>query len=138
MRADCADRAEHRRSAIAYAFNTTFQRVLQSQMDYFNNPESDKISRLQGQIGEVREVMVENIEKVLARGEKIELLVERTDGLNEASNTFKNHSRTLKRTMWWQNAKMNIIIGLVILVALWLLLSIICGFDFSKCKKKKN
>ena len=33
------------------------------------------------QVNEVKEVMVENIERVLERGEKIELLVDRTDDL---------------------------------------------------------
>lgn len=33
------------------------------------------------QVNEVKDVMVENIEKVLERGEKIELLVDKTDDL---------------------------------------------------------
>ena len=33
------------------------------------------------QVNEVKNVMVENIERVLERGEKIELLVDRTDDL---------------------------------------------------------
>ena len=33
------------------------------------------------QVNEVKDVMVENIEKVLERGERIELLVDKADGL---------------------------------------------------------
>ena len=35
------------------------------------------MNRVQGEIEEVRQVMVENIDKVLERGEKIELLVDK-------------------------------------------------------------
>lgn len=35
----------------------------------------------QTQVNEVKDVMVENIEKVLERGERIELLVDKTDDL---------------------------------------------------------
>ena len=40
--------------------------------------------------------MVENIEKVLERGEKIELLVDKTDRLNQQAFKFESSSRKLK------------------------------------------
>ena len=46
--------------------------------------------------------MVDNIEKVLERGEKIELLVDKTDSLNQQSVRFKKHSSQLRQAMWWQ------------------------------------
>ena len=44
------------------------------------------------QVDEVKSIMVDNIEKVLQRGEKIELLVDKTDDLvNQVSLLAHNH-----------------------------------------------
>ena len=40
--------------------------------------------------------------QVLKRGEKIELLVDKTDNLNQQSIRFKKHSSQLRQAMWWQ------------------------------------
>jgi vesicle-associated membrane protein 7 len=50
--------------------------------------------------------MVENIDKVLERGEKIELLVDKTDALQGDAFRFKKQSRRLKQAMWLKNAKL--------------------------------
>ena len=56
------------------------------------------------------------IEKVLERGEKIELLVEQTEALQHNAFEFKKGSTQLKRAMWWKNMKITIILILVVLV----------------------
>ena len=72
-------------SPFAVATNQDFSRILQKQMDYYNdNPNSDNITRVRDQLENVKEVMVQNIEKVLERGEKIELLVDKTDQMKIA------------------------------------------------------
>jgi hypothetical protein len=55
---------------------------------------------------QVKSVMVENIDKVLERGEKIELLVDKTDALQGDAFRFKKQSRRLKQAMWLKNAKL--------------------------------
>jgi hypothetical protein len=57
---------------------------------YFNtNPSADTITRVQSQIDTVKDVMIENIDRVLERGEKIELLVDKTDRLNQQAFKFE-------------------------------------------------
>ena len=52
--------------AIAYEFNTEFSQVLQQRMQYFaNDPNADAINRVRGGVAEVKNIMVENIEKVI-------------------------------------------------------------------------
>lgn len=98
---------ERATTAIAFAMNTEFSRVLQDRMDYFNdNPEADSLAKVKGQIEDVKGVMVDNIEKVLARGEKIELLVDKTEQLNQSAKKFQRASKSLKSAMWWKNVKM--------------------------------
>ena len=76
----------------------------------------DKVDKVRADMDDVKNVMVDNIEKVLKRGEKIELLVDKTDNLNQQSIRFKKHSTQLKQAMWWQNARLMIFVGVVVVV----------------------
>lgn len=62
---------------------------LKEHMQYcISHPEEmSKLSKLKAQITEVKGIMMDNIEKVLDRGEKIELLVDKTETLQ-----FQVHS----------------------------------------------
>eukprot|EP01111_Echinosteliopsis_oligospora_P005942 TRINITY_DN1973_c0_g1_i1.p1 TRINITY_DN1973_c0_g1~~TRINITY_DN1973_c0_g1_i1.p1 ORF type:complete len:269 (-),score=68.10 TRINITY_DN1973_c0_g1_i1:83-889(-) len=125
------------RTALAYGMNSDFSRVLQGQMDYYsNNPGADKITKVRGEIDEVKSVMVHNIEKVLERGERIELLVDKTENLNQSAFKFKKQSTALKRAMWWKNVKIMIILVFVILVVVYFIVAIACkGLAFQGCVK---
>lgn len=87
---------------------------------HFNNKENDSISRIQGKIEEVKGVMMENIDKVLDRGEKLDILVERTDELAEHSLTFKRGAKTLKRAVCVRNILIAISIAVLALVCVWM------------------
>jgi len=97
------------------AMNDSFGRVLSERMDFFSNDKSvDRISKAKGDIEEVKKTMVSNIEKVLERSEKIEVLVDKTDDLHSQSQSFKRKGTKLKRKMWWKNAKLCCCIILII------------------------
>jgi len=53
---------------------------------------------------------------VLERGERMELLVDKTDNLNQQAFQFKKKSTQLKRAMWWKNTKLMIMLIFVVLV----------------------
>ena len=126
------------RTAIAFAMNEEFSRVLQTQLEYYNSdPSADNIGRVRSQINDVKDVMVQNIEKVLERGEKIELLVDKTDRLNQQAFKFEKQSKRLKTAMWWKNCKMTIILTVVVLAIIYLVLSMLCGSKLEKCLHRK-
>merc|ERR1712130_321707 len=93
-------------TAIAFSMNEEFSRVIAERMDFYNSDEADmtidSIGAVKSQIEDVKGVMVQNIEKVLERGEKIELLVDKTDRLNQQAFRFEASSRSLRRAMWWK------------------------------------
>lgn len=124
------------KTALAFAFNADFERVLQAQMDHYNNQKGDdKVSQINAQISEVKNVMIENIDKVLERGEKIELLVDKSDMLDQHAFKFKKHARDLKRAMWWKNAKLWLILIVVLTLIIYVILVAACGgFKLQKCK----
>jgi len=123
------------KSAPAFAMNEDFSRVLKNLMDYYShNPNADKINRIKGEVDEVKSVMVQNIEKVLERGERIELLVDKTENLSQNAFKFKKSSTQLKRAMWWKNIKLMLIIIFIVLVVVYVIVAIACGgLAFQRC-----
>ncbi|ONM10431.1 Vesicle-associated membrane protein 722 [Zea mays] len=70
-------------TAAANSLNREFGSKLKEHMQYcVDHPEEvSKLAKVKAQVSEVKGVMMENIEKVLDRGEKIELLVDKTENL---------------------------------------------------------
>merc|ERR1719217_840588 len=95
--------------------------------------ELSKVAMVQKQVSEVKNVMMDNIEKVLDRGEKIELLVDKTENLRTQADAFQRTGRRLRSKMWWQNLKMKLIVALILLTVIFVIFMIACnGF---KCTK---
>lgn len=119
-------------SAHAYEFRRDFGQVLVSQMSLYSDPgydESDQISKVRREVNEVKDVMTENIEKVLERGEKIDVLVGKAEELDQSSQVFHRHSKRLRREMWWKNKKMCLILVFVIAVIIAAIVLAILGVE---------
>lgn len=115
--------------SIAYNLDREFGPRLKEHMQYcMNHPEEmSKLSKLKAQITEVKGIMMDNIEKVLDRGEKIELLVDKTENLQFQADSFQRQGRQLRRRMWLQNLQMKLMVGGAILVLIILLWVFACG-----------
>ncbi|KAI8981981.1 putative vesicle-associated membrane protein [Mycotypha africana] len=114
--------------APPYGLNE-FARVIEKQMEFFStNPSADRLKQVHGEIEQVKDVMVHNIERVLERGDRIELLVDKTDNLNQQAFAFKKRSTQLKRAMWWKNTKIMAMIGIVMLLLIYFIVGSVCGF----------
>uniref|UniRef100_A0A7S0M010 Uncharacterized protein n=1 Tax=Cryptomonas curvata TaxID=233186 RepID=A0A7S0M010_9CRYP len=97
-------------TAVAYEMNKRFNKVLSEQMEYFSDSaKTDKVNALKGDIEDVKQVMAVNIERILDRGEKIELLVDRTADLQEQATRFKRSGAELKNRMWWGQFRLQIL-----------------------------
>mmetsp|Transcript_25200 Transcript_25200/g.47622 ORF Transcript_25200/g.47622 Transcript_25200/m.47622 type:complete len:219 (+) Transcript_25200:151-807(+) len=117
-------------TALAYAYNTEFSRVLHQQMEYFsNNPNADGIERVKDQIEEVKRGVVDNVDKMLQRGEKIDVLVDKADNLNTDAFRFKRQTTHLKNTLWWRNVQHMVALAIAPLLLLWVFILMICGLD---------
>jgi vesicle-associated membrane protein 7 len=62
--------------------------------------------------------MVQNVEQILSRGERIELLVDKTDNMASQATAFRRGARTVRRGMWWKNTKVLALSGFVALVSI--------------------
>ncbi|GER36546.1 vesicle-associated membrane protein [Striga asiatica] len=54
----------------------------------------------------VRTIMVDNIDKILERGDRIELLVDKTATMQDSAFHFRKQSKRLRRALWMKNAKL--------------------------------
>jgi vesicle-associated membrane protein 7 len=82
---------------------------------YNTSPPTDDLSRAQSELAQVKDIMVQNVEQILSRGERIELLVDKTDNMASQATAFRRGARTVRRQMWWKNKR---VLGLGVLVAL--------------------
>jgi len=113
------------------AFNTELRSLLQT---YNTAPPSDSLASAKREIDSVRDIMTENIERVLERGERIDLLVDKTDRLGGSAHDFRMRSRGLRRRMWWKNIKLMVLLGVVVVFLLYLFIGMGCGLPaWSKC-----
>lgn len=55
---------------------------------------------------QVRSVMMDNIDRVLERGDRLEVLVDKTATMQGNTVRFKRQARRFSNTMWWRNVKL--------------------------------
>lgn len=71
---------------------------------------------------------------MIQRGDKIEVLVRKTETMSSLSLDMKSTSRTIKNEMLWRNWKFTLLIILVVIAVIYLILVIACGgFSLSGC-----
>ncbi|KAI9035811.1 synaptobrevin family protein [Aspergillus affinis] len=113
------------------AFNSELRALLQT---YNTAPPADSLASARKEIDSVRDIMTENIERVLERGERIDLLVDKTDRLGGSAHDFRVRSRGLRRRMWWKNIKLMVLLAVVVVFLLYLFIGMGCGLPaWGKC-----
>ena len=128
-------------TAIAFRYNDEFSCIIDDRMTFYNSTEAEKnidnIGYVKNQIEDVKLIMVQNIEKVLERGEKIELLVDKTDRLNQQSYRFEFSSRKLRQQMRYKQIKCYIMLGMAITCILFIATASTCGgITFHHCRRR--
>jgi len=112
-------------TASAFQMNSTFARILANQMDYYShNPSADKINQAKVQLSNTKKLMTDNVGKLMARGEHVELLVGTASTTEGQAAQFQAQSKTLHKSFWWKNAKLTILLIFLVLVILYLTLSL--------------
>ncbi|XP_076956536.1 vesicle-associated membrane protein 711-like [Bidens hawaiensis] len=122
-------------SAQAYGMNDEFSRVLSQQMQYYSNdPNADRINRLKGEMNQVQNVMIQNIDKVLERGDRLEILVDKTSTMQSNTFRFRKQSRRYRNLIWWRNVKLMFAFIFLLLVLVYVVVSFACnGFTLTTC-----
>ncbi|KAI1434447.1 synaptobrevin [Xylaria sp. CBS 124048] len=108
----------------AGSFNATLKSLM---VEYgtTSGGRDDAITNVRREMDDVRGIMTRNIEGLLERGERIDLLVDKTDRLGGSAREFRVRSRGLKRQMWWKNVKlMALLVFVLFLIILTIVLAV--------------
>ena len=73
----------------AYGLNEFSPRIDGLMNQFSTSPPNDVLTQTREEINHVRDIMVQNVEQILSRGERIELLVDKTDNLNNQAWAFR-------------------------------------------------
>ena len=68
---------------------------------------------------EVQQVMTDNLEHVIARGEAMADLEERSEQLQSSSVEFRNNATKLRKKLFWKSVKLwvGVVVAMVIVLA---------------------
>ncbi len=93
-----------------------------------------QLTRISEKLDDVKGTMFQTIDNIMERGQKLEVLVDKTDNLESTAFEFKRNARKLRREMLCK--KIKLYSGGVVLVTFfcWFLSSIICDFDYHRCQ----
>jgi vesicle-associated membrane protein 7 len=136
----------------AYSLQGTFSPVISQLMHTYNtNPPTDELTNAQNQLAQVKDIMVQNVEQILSRGERIELLVDKTDSMASQATAFRRGARTVRRQMWWKNTRilaLSVVVAIVSTasspghsssliipsqVLIWIIVAQFCGAGLNQC-----
>lgn len=110
------------------------KKLLQQKMEFYNNPQNDKITALNDDINQVVDVMMDNMDKVLTRGDRIDTLQEKSSNLAEQAQQFQDRSTELKRALCMKNLKFTLMIVFAVILVIIIILMIACKPNFSNCR----
>lgn len=79
-------------NSIPLSLNKKFEKTLKEKMKFYNSPDCDKLLQAQGEVDELTDIMTRNLEKVLDRGFKLDVIVEKTKDMQENANLFKKNA----------------------------------------------
>jgi vesicle-associated membrane protein 7 len=82
------------------------------------------MEKLQTQVDEVKQMMVQNIDKMLEREENLSLLHDKSNELSAQTHRFELTARSASREAWWKNTKV-VCTGIAIVVGLLLLIVVL-------------
>lgn len=86
------------------------------------NGEQDAVGALERELDQIKHVMIANVERILERGERINLLVNKTDRMNANAVAFRKVSAKTRSKFWWDNVKYMVLLIFVLIFLVYLLL----------------
>ncbi|KAM9822919.1 vesicle-associated membrane protein 8 [Syngnathus typhle] len=91
-------------------------------------PESlDKMAALRNEVDGVKNIMTQNVDRILARGERLDDLVGKSEDLQDGAKHFKHTSHKVARSYWWKNVKLIVAIVVVVLIIVLIIILLATG-----------
>ncbi|XP_034727598.1 vesicle-associated membrane protein 8-like [Etheostoma cragini] len=87
----------------------------------------DKVKSLRDQVDGVKDIMTQNVDRILARGERLDDLMGKSEDLQAGAQHFKQTSQKVARTYWWKNVKMIVVIVVIVLIIVLIIILLATG-----------
>jgi hypothetical protein len=105
------------RRAIGLGANKEFSDEMKARIVYYNtDPNADKLTAAGRNINKTKDIIIESIEKILERGDKIEVLTRKTSQMTDSAISMRRTASAVRTHMWWKNFKMSLIVCGILLV----------------------
>ncbi|KAL6465994.1 hypothetical protein MHYP_G00261270 [Metynnis hypsauchen] len=89
--------------------------------------EVDRVKALQSQVDGVKDIMTQNVDRILARGERLDDLMDKSEDLQAGAQNFKQTSQKVARAYWWKNVKLIMVIIVVVVVIVLIIVLLATG-----------
>lgn len=109
--------------ALPYSLRSTFSRIMGSTLSRYSS--SDTLCRLEDRVDEVKDVMKDNIRKVVDRGDTLNDLQDRSEALAFSSADFRQNATRLSRKLCLKNIRLWVLLIVIIAVILGVILIIV-------------
>lgn len=75
------------------------------------------------QIAEVTDAMRDNVGRLLERGDQLDQLQDRSQGLATSSDQFRTSANRVRRNAWWHNTRTKLVIGVAVALVFLIIIS---------------
>ncbi|XP_036453799.1 vesicle-associated membrane protein 8 isoform X2 [Colossoma macropomum] len=89
--------------------------------------EVDRVKTLQSQVDGVKDIMTQNVDRILARGERLDDLMDKSEDLQAGAQNFKQTSQKVARAYWWKNVKLILVIVVVVVIIVLIIVLLATG-----------
>ncbi|XP_060764055.1 vesicle-associated membrane protein 8 isoform X1 [Neoarius graeffei] len=89
--------------------------------------ETNRVKSLQSQVDGVTNIMTQNVERILARGERLDDLMDKSEDLQAGAQNFKHTSQKVARAYWWKNVKLVVVIVVIVVIILLIIVLLASG-----------
>ncbi|XP_017269988.1 vesicle-associated membrane protein 8 [Kryptolebias marmoratus] len=89
--------------------------------------QKDKVQTLKDQVDGVKSIMTQNVDRILARGERLDDLMGKSEDLQEGAKGFKQTSQKVARAYWWKNVKLIVVIVVIVVVIVLIIVLLATG-----------
>ncbi|CAF3166692.1 unnamed protein product [Rotaria socialis] len=85
---------------------------------------TNNLNALRADVAETTNVLKVTVEKLVDRGDRLDVLNARAEDLNSSSYYFHGSARRIQRTMKWRNYKITIFIVVIVLIVIGVIILI--------------
>lgn len=119
----------------AYAYSMKkFNKEIEKLIKHYNSDKVDKYKACLNEVNKLKNQTLDNINKLLEREEKVEILVQKTKSMNIESMGLKRRARKIRDVERWKDRKFKLLIFGVLVILVWIGLSYVCGgFGMGEC-----